>query len=260
MRWNCDATGRWWDSFQQVLVGLTMVMMACARSADAQAGSTDSRPAEVTTGAEVYQTFYLTSLTQPNDANDVVTDLRNILPRARLYYVASQSAISIRATPEDIVLAKRILADMDLTRKIYRLTYSIAETEGGKQVGVQRVALILTSGGKSVLKQGTRVPVATGIVDAGGPPNSQVQYVDVGLNIEASLEGNAAGLRLRTRVEQSSVAEEKSGLGTQDPLIRQTSLDDVSSLTQGKPIVLGSFDTPGGTRHREIEVVSELVE
>jgi hypothetical protein len=36
-------------------------------------------------------------------------------------------------------------------------------------------------------------------------------------------------------------------------------LDGESSLTLGKPLVLGSFDFPGGTRKQEIEVVAEVV-
>ena len=120
--------------------------------------------------------------------------------------------------------------------------------------------MIVAAGGKTVVKQGNRVPLVTGSSNAGSSaPNSQVQYVDVGLNIEASLEGNSDGLRLHSKVEQSSLAEEKSGFGAQDPVIRQTMLEGMSTLAQGKPMVLGSLDIPGSTRHEEIEVVSELV-
>jgi len=36
-------------------------------------------------------------------------------------------------------------------------------------------------------------------------------------------------------------------------------LDDTSTLTPGKSLVLGSLDIPGTTRKQEIEVVAELV-
>jgi hypothetical protein len=87
-----------------------------------------------------------------------------------------------------------------------------------------------------------------------------VQYLDVGLNIDATLDAYSDGLRLHTKVEQSSVvADEKSGMGTQDPVVRQTTLEGVSTLVQGKPVVLGALDMPGSTRRQEIEVISELV-
>jgi hypothetical protein len=257
MKLKSDETGRWTMRSLQVFVGLALVLMLFAPGAGAQAQSADQKPAEPKPNAEQYQTFYLTDRAQQNEANEILTDLRNMLPRARLYYVPSQSAISMRGTPDDILLAQKILSDIDRTKKIYRLTYTITETDSGKRVGTQRFALILASGGKTDLKQGTRVPIVTGTVDAGTPTqSSQVQYVDVGLNIDASL----VGMELRTKVEQSSIAEEKSGAGMQDPVIRQTTLEGTSTLVPGKPLVLGSLDNPGSTRHQEIEVVSELVQ
>jgi type II secretory pathway component GspD/PulD (secretin) len=231
-----------------------------ARGAGAQTLSTESAPADVKSSAEAYQTFYLTNLTEPNEANDAATDLRNMLPKAHLYYDAAEGAISMRGSAEDIALARKILADLDRTRKVYQLTYTIIEKDEGRSVGTQHIAMVVAAGGKTDVKQGSRVPVVTGSVNAeSSAGKSQVQYVDVGLSIEASLEGNAEGLRLRSRVEQSSVAEEKSGVGVQDPVIRQTRLEGVSTLAQGKPVILGSLDVPGSTRHEEIEVVSELV-
>ncbi|HTW62767.1 MAG TPA: hypothetical protein VMD55_13245, partial [Terracidiphilus sp.] len=35
--------------------------------------------------AASYRTIYLTNVTSDRDANEIVTDLRNMLPRARLY-------------------------------------------------------------------------------------------------------------------------------------------------------------------------------
>jgi hypothetical protein len=260
MKWMSDVRG--WRGLRAAAmfsaVGLGLVLTA--KIAGAQTASAESGATDVKSSSEAYQTFYLTNLTQPTEAIDVSTDLRNMFPKAKLYYVATEDAISMRGTGEDIALAKKVLADMDRTRKIYRVTYSITEMEGSKPVGTQHVAVIVAAGGKTVVKQGNRVPLVTGSSEAGSSTtNSQVQYVDVGLSIEASLEGSTDGLRLRSKVEQSSVAEEKSGLGAQDPVIRQTMLEGMSTLAQGKPMVLGSLDIPGSTRHEEIEVVSEQV-
>ena len=256
MKSNNDETGRRIMNFVQMLVGLALALTLLARSAGAQIQPESSKPAEPNPGSETYQTLYLKNLTQQNDANDLLTDLRNMLPKAKLYYVPSETAISMRATPDDILLAQKILSDTDRAKKIYRLTYAITETDNGQRIGTQHFALIVVSGAKTELKQGSRVPLITGTVNDGtSTRNSQVQYVDVGLNIEASLDG----VRLHTKVEQSSLAEEKSGIGTQDPVIRQTTLEGTSTLEPGKPLVLGSLDIPSSTRHQEIEVVSELV-
>jgi hypothetical protein len=166
----------------------------------------------------------------------------------------------VRGTPEDIQLAQKILSDIDRSAKTYRLTYTITEMDDGKQTGKQDFTLVVSSGARTVLKQGTKVPVVTGVFNEGSSSaNSQVQYLDVGLNLEASLEGHGDGLRLRSKIEQSRVAEEKSGVGVQDPMVHQTTLEEISTLTPGKPLLLGSLDIPGTARRQQIEVISEPV-
>ena len=144
--------------------------------------------------------------------------------------------------------------------KSYRLTYTLTETDSGKRVGTQHFAMIIVTGRKTVLKQGSRVPIASGaFIPNTSQMQTQFQYLDVGLNIDASLDESAHGLQLNTRVTQSSIAEEKSSLGVQDPIVRQSDLEGTSILTQGKPMVLGSMDIPGSTRHLDVEVVMESV-
>ncbi len=164
-----------------------------------------------------YKTFYLTNLIRPHDADDIQTDLRNMLPAAKLYYVPAQSALSIRGSAEDIALAQKILADLDHPRKAYRLTYTITETGSGQPDSGQHVTLIVTSGGTTDFKQGSKVPIVIGVDTQGQqPPRSDVQYMDIGLEIEATLNGYD-GVHLRSKIAQSSVADEKSGVGTARP-------------------------------------------
>jgi len=251
-----------------IFLGLMLAMPLFAANAQAQPADSktadskpvDTRPAEARLNAGTYQILYLNNLTQISDANDITTDLRNMLPMAKIYYVPSQSAISMRGSAEDIALAQKIIADLDKPKKSYRLTYTMTETDEGKPVGTQHFAVVVMLGGKTVLKQGSRVPLVTGSTKGENmAESSQVQYIDIGLNVEASLDGYLDGLRLHTKVEQSKVADEKSTVGIQDPVIRQTTLDATSTLAPGKPVVLGTIDVPGSTRKQEIEVVSELV-
>jgi hypothetical protein len=234
-----------------VIAAILLAMVLWAMNGVAQTQATEAK-----SSPQIYQTLYLTNLTQENDANELVTDLRNMLTAAKLIYVPSQSAISIKATAEDIAVARKILSDLDKTKKIYRLTYTMTEKDAGKTIGVQHFSVVVASGSMSVLKQGSRVPVLTSTSSAG--PN-EVTYLDLGQEIQASLDGYLDGVRLRTKVVQSSVAEEKSGIATGVPIIRQTTLEGTSTLVQGKSLVLGSLDVPGSTRQQEVEVVSELI-
>jgi type II secretory pathway component GspD/PulD (secretin) len=239
---------------------LALTLVPCKTHAQtAESHPEDAKQAEARPTSDSYQTLYLTD-TEQRQANDLVTDLRNMVPRAKVFYLQSQGAISIRGTNEDMQLAQKIIAAVDRVKKTYRLTYTLTETDGGKSTGTQHVSLVVIAGAKSVLKEGTRVPIVTGTLEAGSSTsNTQVQYLDIGLNIDASLEEYAGGVRLRSKIEQSNVAEEKSGMGAQDPVIRQTMLEGTSPLIEGKPLILGTLDLPGSTRHQEVAVVSELV-
>ena len=186
--------------------------------------------------------------------NDLQTAMRNMLPRARLYGVQSQDAIVVRATAEDMETVRRMISELDHPQKAWRITYTLTDMDSGKQIGVQHIALVVVSGNDTSIRQGNKVPLIVGMQK--GPTadqNAQVQYMDVGLSIEASIEGS----RLRSRIEQSSVSPEKSGLGAQDPMVSQTKLDSISKLEAGKPVVIGSLDVPGTTRRQQIEVTAE---
>lgn len=242
-------------SMMPLLAAVALALPCAAGLAQAD----DAKPCEVKP-AEKYQTIYLSNLTQQNDFTDILNDLRNMIPHTKLIGAPSQRAISIHGTADDIQLAEKIVADLDRARKTYRLAFTVTETDSGKRSGGQSFSLVATSGDKTVFKQGTKVPIVTGSFDSGSSAaNTQVQYLDVGVSIEVTVDSFADGLRLNSKFEQSAMSEEKSGVGPQDPVVRQNVLNDTSTLVLGKPLVLGSIDIPGSTRRQEIEVVAELV-
>jgi type II secretory pathway component GspD/PulD (secretin) len=208
----------------------------------------------------VYQTFFLHHIVQHDQATEIQLVLRNELFRARINYVELQNAVSIEATADDMAAAQKIIADLDRPIATWRLTYTLTETDGGHPVGTpQRVAVIVTQGSKTNLKLGNKVPVVTGGAGKDSTSSSQVQYVDVGLNLEAKIDGASDTPLLETKIEQSSVAEERSGIGTQDPMIHQTTLDEEINLAEGKTMTIGTLDLPGSTRQEKIEVTAERV-
>jgi len=144
----------------------------------------------------------------------------------------------------------------------YRLTYTIAHSDGKKQLGVQHYSLTVNPEDfqDATLSLGSRVPIATGATGNGGKPEQgfQFQYMDVGLTIRAHVREFASGVRVYSSVEQSTLADEPSGVGSSDPVIRQGKLVNTATLTLGKPMMLGSLDVPGSTMHMDIEVVLEL--
>ena len=208
--------------------------------------------------ADIYRTLYLTNSSEQHDVNDIQTDLRNMLPNAKIYYVPSGNAISLRGSAEDLAMAQKILTEIDRPRRGYRLTYTISDASG-QGSGKQWVLIVTQGGGRVILKQGSRVPILTGSYTRESGQSQEIQYVDVGMSIQASINGNGEALRLESKVEQTSVADEKSNVGLQDPVIRQSVLEGASAITPGKPFVLGSMEAPGGGRKVEVSVLAEAV-
>jgi type II secretory pathway component GspD/PulD (secretin) len=236
-----------------------------AKPADASKQSAHNAEGNTKPAQFRIQTFYLTNVSQQNEANEILTALRNLLsPNIKMFLVADQNAIVVEADPDQLETAKKLIADIDRPRKTYRLTYTITELDAGKRIGTEHYSMIVVTGQRATLKQGSKVPVLTGSYNAGvaKDPGIQTQYtyLDIGMNFAATLDEIEHGARLNSKVEQSSVADEKSGTVEQDPIVRQTVLESTSFLSLGKPLMLGSVDIPGTTRHMDIEVVMEQVQ
>jgi hypothetical protein len=139
----------------------------------------------------------------------------------------------------------------------YRLTYTVTELDGQKQVGVQHYSLTVNAdNSNSEIKVGSRMPIAVG----SNGKDSEFQYVDLGLNISARIREFTSGVYVYSKLDQSSAAEDQSSASPKNiPVLRQAVLQNTALLTAGKPVMLGSLDVPGSTRHLDIEVVLEPV-
>ena len=257
MRLNGNATGRYAPRFAAAAALCTLAFMMLAPHAGAQTNAAGSQPCEARPAPpppvpETVQTIFLSNVTGQNDLNDISTDLRNVLPKARIFPDQGQNAITLRATEEDLAIAQKLVAELDLPRKVYRLTYTISDFEGGKRTGSQHFVILAVAGERTIFKQGSRVPIVIGTVEKETTAqSSEIQYLDVGLSIDATVAGSPENLILRSKIEQSSLGGEKSAVVAPDPVVRQTVLQGSTELTEKKP--------PGTARHQEIEVVAELI-
>jgi general secretion pathway protein D len=79
------------------------------------------------------QTFYLTNPSQASDANEIYTALRNVLPAdVKSFLVASQNAIIVRGTKDDLMLAEKLLNDLDRTKPEVVVDVAILEVNRDK--------------------------------------------------------------------------------------------------------------------------------
>lgn len=64
----------------------------------------------------VVKTFYLSNLAQTTEMQDIVNTLRTVVEITRVISLASQNAIVIRGTPDQVALAEKLVSDLDKAR------------------------------------------------------------------------------------------------------------------------------------------------
>jgi general secretion pathway protein D len=62
---------------------------------------------------QVVKTFYLANTVLPQDLTEIVTGLRQLLDLKRIHQLNSQNAIIIRDTPDKLLLAEKMISDID---------------------------------------------------------------------------------------------------------------------------------------------------
>jgi general secretion pathway protein D len=92
----------------------------------------NSRSKHTELDEQAVQTFYLSNAWQQNDLNDVQTALRNVMANAKVYGVPSQNAIVVRATPDELTLAQKIINDLDKARPEVVVDVAIMEVDKDK--------------------------------------------------------------------------------------------------------------------------------
>lgn len=225
------------------------------KPAAATAPAKQEQPQRSSYGPTITRVFYLKNLTTRDDQFEALNTLRNFIDtHDHIILMPSQNAIVMEAPADHIAAAEKILNDLDKPKRTYRLIYTFIDLDGTKRLGDQHYSMVLVSGQRAVLKQGNRVPVFTG---TDPKSNSQITYIDIGMNFDATIDDAPNSLRLKAKVEQSSIVEDRSGALPQDPIIRQSLFEGSAVLTPGKPIVLGSLDITGTTRRIEIQATVE---
>jgi general secretion pathway protein D len=116
----------------------------------------DTRAKRQALSQQAVQIFYLKNVSQPNDLTDIQTAIRNMLPTAKLFGVASQNAIIIRGTPDELILAKVLVAGLDQPKPEVLVDITVMEVSRDKvrEIGLSPpTSLTVSSGSAQTLNQ-----------------------------------------------------------------------------------------------------------
>ena len=119
---------------------------------------------------EAVQTFYLTNVAQQNDLNDIQTALRNVFTTAKLYGVPSQNAIIMRGTPDELLLAEKLINDLDKARAEVVVDVAVMEVSRTleRTIGIQlpqtgSVSFQSSTAATTTTATGTAASTSTGL-------------------------------------------------------------------------------------------------
>jgi general secretion pathway protein D len=116
----------------------------------------DTRAKRQALSQQAVQIFYLKNVSQQNDLTDIQTAIRNMLPTAKLFGVASQNAIIMRGTPDELILAKVLVAGLDQPKPEVLVDITVMEVSRDKvrEIGLSPpTSLTVSSGSSQTLNQ-----------------------------------------------------------------------------------------------------------
>src|SRR5438309_3437576 len=109
---------------------------------------------------QVIKTFYLSNTVQPQDLTEIVTGLRQLLDLKRIQQLNSQNAIIVRDTPDKLLLAGKMISDIDKAKPevVVQIEVLQARTDRLRDLGVlpgQQATVAFTPGGTTTTSGST---------------------------------------------------------------------------------------------------------
>jgi general secretion pathway protein D len=115
---------------------------------------------------QVVRTFYLSNTVQPQDLTEIVTGLRQLLDLKRIQQLNSQNAIIVRDTPDKMLLAEKMIRDIDKAKPevVVQVEVLQARTDRLRDLGVlpgQQATVAFNPGGTTTSTSTTGTTTGT---------------------------------------------------------------------------------------------------
>lgn len=184
------------------------------------------------------QTFYLSNSSQPNDANEIITGLRQLLdPSIKLYLVPSQNAIVMRATTDQLLLAQKLINDFDRARPEVVVDVAVLEVNRDK---IRNLGITLPT------SVGLTPQIATTTTTSTGTTPATNTATNLTLNNLAHLNATDFAVSISGGTLNALLSDVDTRV-LQNPRIRATDGQRATlKIGQKIPIATGSFGGGGG--------------
>jgi hypothetical protein len=154
-----------------------------------------------------------------------------------------------------------------LPSNYYQLRFDIEEVgETGKVTNSRTYQTIVSTGDRaerSSIRTGNKVPVVTGSVTNDKTLKNEVQYLDVGVNIDVISPrdvGDKLALHIKAEISSIAPAESSATFHMEDPIVRQNSWESTLLINPGKPKVIFSSDNLDNKGKMQIELTATRID
>jgi general secretion pathway protein D len=209
---------------------------------------------------QAVQTFYLTNAAQQNDANELVVAIRNLLdPTVKIYLVPSQNAIVMRATPDELLVAQKLLNDLDRARPEVVVDVAILEVNRSveRNLGItlpQSISLTPQANPNTTTTSSGSTPT-TGTGTGTGTTTTSSNFT---LNSLAHLNANNFAVGLGGGTVNALLADADTRI-LQNPSMRATDGQRAQlKIGQRIPIATGSYNAGVSTGVASIGVQTQF--
>src|SRR6202046_4054651 len=116
---------------------------------------------------QIVRTFYLSNTVQAQDLTEIVTGLRQLLDLKRLQQLNAQNAIIIRASPDQLAIAEKMIRDIDKAKPEVVIQVQVLEARLDKMrnLGIlpgQTASIAIVPPGTTTTTSGTNTTGTTG--------------------------------------------------------------------------------------------------
>ncbi len=200
------------------------------------------------------QTFYLTNASQQADATEVLTAIRNLLdPTVKVYLVPSQNAIVMRATPDQLLLAQKLMNDLDRAKPEVVVDVAVLQVNRDK---VRNLGITLPQSiGLTPQVANSTAASSTPSTGNGVTPNTSTNLT---LNNLAHLNSNNFGVTISGGTLNALLTDSDTRV-LQNPKVRATD-GQRATLKIGSriPIATGSYNAGVSTGVASIGVQTQF--
>ena len=204
------------------------------------------------------QTFYLTNAAAQNDANDVLTALRNILDQTvKVFLVPSQNAIVMRATPDQLLLAQELINNLDRAKAEVVVDVAVLEVNREKMRNLGVTLPQAFSITPKISNATTTTSTGTGATSTGSTgTNTSTQNLT--LNSLAHLNGTNFEVTVGTAAVTALLSDTDTRI-LQNPRIRSSDGQRAQlKIGQRIPVATGSYNSGVSTGIANIGVQTQF--